>query len=231
MLIEAPEDPFDAFHPLETISIIPIQISAPTLSLLPREIRHMIYTDLIVAGDLELLRTSKAVCQEMTQLLYKRGVCRIVHDKAFTLKKFHAFAIQNLEICLTMGLGDYRDLNLIKKFNGSSVCRQNCHIILERDDGGTSGFSVLSGGWREVPPFLLDHLRALMGFKKLTIGIRCVEARRVPRFLQSVKDELEGSLGEGIWHGRMDKDHGAQYLEFYPRGFWETQQEKGSSEN
>ena len=77
-LLQSLEDHFDAFHPLGSKSFIAYHISSPTLSILPREIRDIIYIDLIVADDLSILQTSKAVCREVTQLLYRRGTCRIV---------------------------------------------------------------------------------------------------------------------------------------------------------
>lgn len=257
-LFKSLEDPFDNFHPLESHRFIPYHIVAPTLGVLPREIRDIIYTDLIVAGELCILRTSKAVCQEVTELLYKQGTCRILLDmtlpyagKKFAIRKFHASAIQNLDIDirnLHRGLSFHRhhSLSSFKMFSGSSVCRQKCHITFSQ-----CNLSLIRRDWYEQPGprRLLKNLRTLTGFKTLTIKIRFFplsSLSKVSKYLQFIKDYLEVSLGEAIWRegtkanyeakylechprDRTKANYEANYLEFHPRDHWQARQEGQSS--
>ena len=239
-LLEALEDPFDNFHPLESQRFIPYHLSAPTLCVLPREIRDIIYTDLIVAGELRILLTSKAVCQEVTQLLYKQGTCRFILDmtlpyagQEFALRKFHASAIQNLHIDIRkvyeLVIHDYHSSRPFKIFSGSSVCRQNCHINFD-----PRSISMARHEWPQSWRVreLLDDLRTLMGFKTLTIKKRSCNPRsisKVSNSLQFIKDYLEVSLGEAIWREGTKANQEVKYLEFHPRDHWEACQEGQSS--
>lgn len=240
-MIETPKDHFHASyppelvsHPLEPISSVPFHISSPTLSILPREIRDLIYINLIAAGELSILRTSKALFQEASEFLYKQGTCRLLlpmktynSEPDFLFNRLYAAVIQNLDIRLMMVGVCGRDLKTAQLFSGSSVCRRQCHISIVND--GTLPYA--SADQLKVPEALLDVLSTFTSFKTLTIRLRFVCYEHTVKLLQSFKDSLEGSIGEGIWHGRMDADHVGQYLEFHPRGYWETQQERASSEN
>ena len=242
---ESLEDPFDNFHPLESHRFIPYHIAAPTLGVLPREIRDIIYTDLIVAGELCILRTSKAVCQEVTELLYKQGTCRFILDmtlpyarKKFAIRKFHASAIQNLDIDIRRVRGimihGYHSSRSFKIFSGSCICRQNCHITFYH-----SNISMSRREWlySQLLRELLDDIRTLTGFKKLTIQKLTIKNRpsirsnvpKISKILQFIKDYLEVSLGEAIWREGTKANYEAKYLEFHPRDHWQARQGGQSS--
>ena len=236
-LFETLENPFDAFHSLESNPFMPYHVSSPTLGLLPREIRDIIYTDLIVAGELSILRTSKAVCQEMTQLLYKHGTCHVVLDmnkskteRDFTLNELQASAIQNLHIRLFL-VGDLDpDPHLFRMFSDSPICRQNCHITVE--------FCSRFSSWMTYPqpdlqvrPNILDLFRALANFKTLTVKTRYLDSKLHVKVLQTFADSLKVSLGGASWHGKAEPDCQAQYLEFHPCDYWRLFRERLSWRN
>ena len=228
--METLDDPFDAFHPLESKPFIPFHISAPTLYRLPREIRDFVYADLVVAGKLNIFRTSKAVCQEATQLLYKRGICRMVFytnvfpsGMNFPFRKLHAGAIQNLDIQLLISSHYHRVLRVIKLFRGSSVRRQSCHIAF------ASGllFYFHPGGPLGLEQ-LLPALRRLTGFKLLSLKIRNPRPVFHSKLLRVVNRRLEVSLGAGVLHRKTEADQEILSLEFHPRDHWEACQARQS---
>lgn len=237
-LIEAPEDPFYPpeliFQLLEPISSVPFHISSPTLSILPREIRDMIYINLIAAGELGILRTSKALFQEASEFLYKRGTLRLLlpmntenSQPDFLFNRLYVAVVQNLDIRLLMTGVCGRDLVTARLFSGSGVCRRNCNIDFVND--GTLPYG--STHQLHVPQDILEMLGTFTSFKMLTIRPRFLCREHTLGLLQSFKDNLEGSIGEGIWHGRTDVDHVGQYLEFHPRDHWEAQQKRAISES
>lgn len=235
-LFQTFEDPFDSFHPLEPKPFMPYHVSSTTLGLLPREIRDIIYTDLVVAGELSILRTSKAVCQEMTQLLFKYGTCHVVLDmnrskteKEFTLTEVQASAIQDLHIRLFL-VGDLDpDPHLVRMFSDPSVTRQNCDITVE--------FCNQSPPWSNVQPDppvrpkILDLFRALANFKTLTVRTRYLDSKHHLKVLQTFSDSLQVSLGRVSWHGKAKADCEAQYLEFHPFDYRKLFRERVTSRN
>ena len=148
-------------------------------------------------------------------------------EPAFLFNRLYAAVIQNLEIRIMMVGVCGRDLYTATLFSGSEVRRRNCHISIVND--GTLPYG--SADSLKVPEMLLDVLGTLTSFKTLTIRLCLVCCEHTLKLLQDFKDNLESSIGEGIWHGRTDKDHGAQYLEFHPRDYWEARQERAMSES
>ena len=222
------EDAFDAFHPLESGPFTPFNTSPSILATLPREIRDMIYANLIEAGHLGLLRTSKAVCREATELLYKQGTCRLVLNfgvdngpkKGFALKAPMAAAIQSLDVHIMVVDDSCRDLHLFNFFRGPSVRRNRCRITLQ-----VGGYHP-HGRSRKVVGAPLDLITTLIGFRTLTVDIRTLCPLLRTELLQTAKEHLRLTLGQGIWHGRTEVGGEDQYLEFYPREYWETHWEK-----
>ncbi len=235
-LFQTFEDPFDAFHPLEPKPFMPYHVSSTTLGLLPREIRDVIYTDLIVAGQLSILRTSKAVCQEVSQLLFKYGTCHIALDmnrskteKSFTLSELQASAIQDLHIHVFL-VGDLvPDLHLVRMFSDPSVTRQNCHITVEF----SSQSPPLSNVQPDPPvrPKIINFFRAFVNFKTLTVRTRSLDPKHHVKVLQTFSDSLHVSLGRASWHGKAKAECEDQYLEFHPFDYRKIFRERVSSRN
>ena len=192
----------------------------------------MIYTNLIAAGETTILRTSKAVFQEASHFLYRHGICRLVipgknatSSPDFLFSKLYAAVIQNLDLRLAMrGLVDLKTANL---FGGSEVCRRNCHISVENNaDTPYAPDELLA-----VPEAVLDLFQKFTSFRLLTIRLRFVGCEQMLSLLHSLKTQLEGSLGEGVWYGKEGKDYEEQYLEFHPRAYWESRQERAAEDS
>lgn len=219
-LIEIPADTFSVIQPLEPISPVPFHVSSPTLNILPREIRDMIYTNLIAAGSLTILRTSKAVFQEASHFLHKHGICRLVlpiksinSSPDFLLNKSHTDTIQNLDIRLAMRAVWAWDLETARLISGPSVWRRKCHVSIENN----ADLPYAPETYLTVPEGVLDVFRSFTSFEILTIRLRFVGREQTLKLLQDLKSQLEGSLGEGFWNGRTQNDWEEQYLEFHPR--------------
>lgn len=244
--LSAFSDPFEAFRPLETDSPNLRRLfntyALGTLSILPREVRDIIYSDVVSFGKMNILRTSKTVCQEVMDLLYEEGICRVNVDNDRLLPQFHltkalAKKIQNLHIRLTVSsrLGFSpnvpRTPNPIKKFRGYEIPRQVCHVIIEFNCESHPIF------WRVGPRKFIRFLGSLTSFAKMTVRVAVID-RVDPRsqkpwpmdthtgiqkkYLHLTKASLalEKSLGEGIYCSESGRETGfrqAQYLEFYPQ--------------
>ncbi|KAF6220752.1 hypothetical protein HO133_003186 [Letharia lupina] len=159
-----------------------------TLTLVPPEIREQIYLDLIAAGSVRFLESSKAFHNEALDILHQKGVCRLEFNifkprDIFPSQQFSK-PILNLEIRL-----DLTDFVLrvpqpsntcINKFNEwltqSMDCvdtsrgllppthptpRKCCKILLDCNPG----FS----GW--IPKFTFDFMKSLTGFKALVLAV------------------------------------------------------------
>ncbi|CAD6568625.1 MAG: hypothetical protein ASARMPRED_001886 [Alectoria sarmentosa] len=224
-------------------------VSFPTISQPPPSASYLVRSETSSIPTLSWLVnfafSAKAVCQEVTELLYKQGTCRFILDitlpyagKKFALRKFHASAIQNLDIDLRKVHGimihGYHSSRFFKIFSGSCICRQNCHITFYHNN--------TSMNRRERPNSqrlreLLDDIGTLTGFKKLTIKKLTIKNRpsirsnvpKVSKILQIIKDYLEVWLGEAIWREGTRANHEAGYFEFHPRDHWEACQEEQSS--
>ena len=110
---------------------------------LPREIRNMIFTDPIAAGDLNLTRVSRVVNEETTKLVSEIGVCRLdigslrYHDRcpAKDLEQNIVDKIQHvvIHVYYSTPRTEYPPcwLDSLKKFTGSETKRKYCRIELE----------------------------------------------------------------------------------------------------
>ena len=212
-------DPKSAVQDSETGTSLECSNQAnSTLLRLPPELRLMIYKPLIAAGDLKILRTSKLVHKEATDLLKKNGILRMnlgytdrISSANFpltwslsptsTLTAHATDAIQHVEYHFNVNSNVFlvwsRQFdpytNLIKLFGGRDIVRQSCSIFLH----------IGRHGW--VPDrscFMREHvLRAitnLTGFKTLVFRIinewdQQRENHRVGRF--------------GLFAPRTEKDY------------------------
>ena len=203
---------------------------------LPRELRDKIYQHAIMAGNLEILRISKLVGEEASELLSKHAVLRV--NLGFVdgadwgdLDPELLSSVQRVELRLSTGPGAFPfDLDVIAGFTGNQVTRESCVVILNYGKEGSAPYNV--GRHR-----LYLQLARLNGFKSLVIKI-VIERYDASEFLglltdmqflamfpyesrllkhheesyEKVRKFLECSLGPGKFDDSVEGHH----LEFHP---------------
>ncbi len=210
-------DPYDPTKPCYLFAI-------------PRELRDMILGDVIASGHPKILRTSRKLHEEGTELLYKRGICRLNMDftnytAKFSLQKPIATLIQNvnIEIEPTRQMDDRvwnQKVEIFRKFSGSSVSRKDCRVVLL--------FAYFKNSLNKVPYFKLwmHMLQTLIGFSRITLEVRfrgrmSVSKEEIwPRWQMGMMEKaaqiLRCAFGSCTWRDTVDSDR--IYLEFHPRG-------------
>lgn len=233
-LSAAMDDPFDVF-PLPSYTYDP---SKPCyLYTIPRELRDMVYDDVISSGNLKILRTSRKLHEEGINFLYKRRVCHLIEDftkyrPAINLQEPIAALIQNVDIEIVMGSsmngrcwGDTTDP--ILKFGGSTVLRQTCRLVFLC----TEYYHPFNTKPRLEK--ILGQLRTLNGFLRVILEFhyKCpmlvgehqpLHCRQKAISILRADKHLEKNLGPSTW--REDVDPTRQYLEFHPRAHLEANQ-------
>lgn len=142
------DNPFNAFHPtLSDSSVKHDNLSTCPLFTLARELRDIIYTDLIITGHVKLAQVSKAFALEFMELIWKKGICRLTTNetKPPWLTPYPKFGkpladtIQYLDLHLITGMHKWDrgfkeycgDSRMGKIFGDPSVPRKSCHVFIE----------------------------------------------------------------------------------------------------
>ena len=227
-------DPFDSFHHPNTLPLDTYDPAKPShFFTIPRELRDVIYDDLISSGNFKILLTSKKVHDEGIGILYKRRSCHLNIDISkyipkLSLQKYIAALIQNVKIEIflkpVMDPVWRHKTAATGKFSGSTVPRQTCRVVLlfascEEPRSGPAYIFFPHPWW------CMDYLRTLTGFSRITFEVRFqgpMTAReqkvwpawQMARF-RYVHDQLDYKFGPSTWHDTVEPTCG--YLEFHPR--------------
>ena len=161
--------------------------STSRLLSLPREIRDKIFAHLLKAGDLAILRTSKQICHEGSERLYREGVFRLSvgisgprhlrdgsRDSDFAhssfiakwkdFQKFH-FRIYFRPMTLLYRGVDFWHLNEFSHFDETHPKRE-CLITV---DYGACGPSALRHLHTKIKEDLPDKIACLTAFEKVVV--------------------------------------------------------------
>lgn len=191
--MEVFDDPFNAFHPtLSDSSVKHDNLSTCPLFTLARELRDIIYTDLIITGHVKLAQVSKAFALEFMELIWKKGICRLTTNEMKPpwltpypkLGKPLADTIQYLDLHLITGIHKWDrgskeywgDSRMEKIFGDPSVPRKSCHVVIEEhlplhlpdDQYIRIRYILLSEETKYLRP-----LQLLGGFHTLTVKASC----------------------------------------------------------
>lgn len=196
---------------------------------LARELRDIIYSDLITSGDVEILRVSQQLHDEAKEILLKAGIFRMYLNTPTAEESYNIWRpsmlainnrIQNLNILLYMpsSMGDFPrrlfsseydklTLDYIRSCQGLGECQLT--LILQSYD--------LSS-----PPEILELIRKLTSFKLVAVRIHITGllqpfnsvtvARMEPShrlMLQCLATFLKSALGCPEW--RLDTGPSARY--------------------
>lgn len=199
---------------------------------LPRELRDPIYSDLVRAGHVAILRVSQQLHDEAVEGLYKQGIFRIslrtpISEQSYNVLQQHMAAmkerVQNLNIFMEFPSdnsahdifsGSYGKLtlDLLRSWQGSGAC----HLTLI--------FHYYYG--TRMRTEALDFIRTLESFKLVTLKINFVtnyhhmDRRRTdlePSHLRTIRffaASLSSSLGAPKWA-----------CDPYPRSIYPPQQD------
>lgn len=180
---------------------------------LPREIRDIIFTPLIAAGDVAITRTSQALHYDTSSILLEQGICRM--NFAFrpltpTMNPSQPTAdtIQNISIKVNTrcypSLGSPAEVDILKKFAGSDIHRKSCRVVFENY-------------WTSTPMVcyeVLNIVATFTGFTKVILKIVMEDGKPLPvgmmeyerdwtlgtksRGYDKIYDMLQPTLGEAF---------------------------------
>lgn len=183
-----------------------------------RELRDIIYTDLITSGSVAILRVSKQVHHEAKELLYRKGRCELrlfFADPPGYLKVLCPFVIppdntiQNFNLIMSLPTipasvtgptSGYEPLSpvFVRSMRGSG----NCHIVLV-----SNGAALF-----DMPTAVFKFMKHLCTFRLVTLRIYCIQTyhpmdRRnenvlKPRHMQQlglVARSVSAALGDPEW--------------------------------
>lgn len=154
----------------------PNETSGPSKSLalfvLPRELRDMIYGELVASRKITILRASKTTHEEASVIMHEETICRRNKSNKGTLlphsnlSKSGAPNIQHLDIQIVFTLTSQQDkaskYNTISQFGSAEIVRKTCHI----------SFTIFNTPlMRRNLTLALDHLQTLFGFKHLSVRV------------------------------------------------------------
>ena len=223
---------------------IPDSSKKTGLFTLPRELRDMIYSDLVQSGQVNILRASKSLHKETTKMVLKEGICRLhlnnlteQHTPKSDVQEPFPSKIQNFSIRIPVSEQNHIVPSLclkpFRRLARSDVALQDCHVTFVILD---YHMRLDVNGLKPLPT-LLAHVETLIQFKAVYVKVQ-VEGpisnggrRWANRGYQGMKDHLqeivfnnirttlEGTLGTASWR---DRDSSQRYLEFRPRTYLEA---------
>ncbi|MCJ1450712.1 hypothetical protein MMC28_001045 [Mycoblastus sanguinarius] len=141
------------------------------LTTIPLEVRRMIYRPLLASGQLSILRTSHAMHQEASELLFAEGICRIKYGFSSYFPSFKpnqdlASKIQNVrvEACLGYLFDEFVPWNdsVIRQFGGSAFSRKKFIVHIKHYP-----WYIL----RDQDPLLFKGLSTLSGFEEVYVKV------------------------------------------------------------
>ena len=208
---------------------------------LPRELRDMIYSNLIADGEMAVARVSRIVSEEIRDVVFERGIYRLdfrnrklgIDDDAWGDAWVHFFLeskpkvlnrCQHFSLSFSATPRDMTDQDwespLLEIFTGPHVC-DTCYMTLEFLP------QMQRGSWKDI--FII--LKKFHFIRKLTVKIN-IEKGRLPNW---VRDMLEGFDVEEVisdayrfinsqlrtYFGKetMVKGTGVEEVVFYPRAY------------
>lgn len=137
---------------------------------LPRELRDMIYPQLMACGHVSVLQASSALNLEASKYLSEHGICRLIigDPEKLTINPSRAVTsiIQNVDITVSTHcapiLGSFLNLKSLASFGGPKPARNICVVT----------FVCWPTSNRMVEDAVLQDLKTYTGFEKVVISIR-----------------------------------------------------------
>lgn len=153
----------------------PINIAAglgPMFRRLPREIRDMIFGEMLASGQPQFLRSSRIMNQEGTSLISKHGVYRVnigfgSMANCPQIPQQVADTVQNLHLRVnfmdyqSFELGTYPERHILKMFSNSNIGRKSCSASFQ--GLGTSTYLVAFD--------VVHSLKSFTGFEEVALRI------------------------------------------------------------
>lgn len=190
------------------------------LFLIPPELREKIYRELVIAGSVRFLESSKAIHSEAIDVVSKEGVCRLEFN---IFKPHNIFPVQdptrpilNLEIRLNfidvVPITPQEENSCTKVFNdwlsqftvwadtpAHDVPRKSCKILLDC----SPGFSE----FRLLPAYTFDMIQYLTGFETLVFvfanNYKAETRQRMIERMYAPKPDPRRDIASAM-HGRED---------------------------
>ncbi|KAK3169671.1 hypothetical protein OEA41_009055 [Lepraria neglecta] len=201
---------------------IPDSSKKARLFTLPRELRDMIYSDLVQSGQVNILRASKSLHKEATETVLKEGVCRLhlnnlteQHTPKSHVQEPFPSKIQNFSIRIPVSEKNHIVPSLclkpFRRLARSDVARQDCHVTFVILD---CHMSLDVNRLRSLPT-LLAHVETLIQFKALYVKVQVEgpisneDRRWADRGYQGMKDDLQEIVFNNIrttLEGTLDED-------------------------
>ena len=190
-----------------------------SFSHLPRELRDIIYTDLISSGSISITAASKTTNTETAAILPKQGVFRTSlgfhHDQPTPSRTIiyprTSERIQNVEIRVNSSSGTSgrfaASLNELKNVFGASIPRRRCRVELELDcDTRMLYFDILLEGF-------LGDFKSFRGFAEVVVLVATEPSDGTPledwergkllakqrRAMHAVEMALVPAFGDVVW--------------------------------
>ena len=163
-----------------TIGTVSRQPDSCKFLTIARELRDIIYIDLIISGNLAILRASGQFHDEAKELLYRHGTCRLAFEYKTDPKLLNTFRTppghkaQNLNILIFLDRRSVdhgpvlaKHMELGRDFVLSVQHPSVCHVTLV----------YLKDCWPSCPPLptpLSDFIKSLSKFKLVTLRFHLV---------------------------------------------------------
>ncbi len=140
----------------------------------PREIRDMIYSELVTSRNIKILRASKTTHEEASISVHQQAICRLNTEISNTgtlhshsdLSKQVATNIQHLDVQITFPPIIPRDRTYkyhpLPQFGGAEIVRQTCHIRF-----AIFGNLVIRMDLANA----LDYLQTLFGYTYVSVRV------------------------------------------------------------
>ena len=189
----------------------------------------MIYINMIAAGDVNIVRSSATVHDEMSEFVSQHGVCRMKLGYASAIRPNPRLAARIRNISLRVNtingrvLGPPNQFKALKVFAGSQIARGVCAVT----------FECYPVTFMMVAYEVLRALEKLTGFEKVIIKIKlhCHDngepwyqylddcdaqmiCGRIYHSYRKAMEDLEPTLGAVDWDGDIFPGE----MVFYPRG-------------
>lgn len=213
---------------------------------LPRELRDIIYSDLITSGNVEILRISQQVHDEAKDLLYRLGICRLHFSCENSLNNGYAYlrvyfpsetlpnTVQNFSLNIGLDRCAREDKQFDPYLRNLVQGSGDCHVTL-----AAHYYSSF-----QMPRPVYRLIKSLSSFQVVTVRIyvthplhpmdrrnECLVEPGHTQNLQLLATKLSAALGDPQWKSdsysrntleMLTQPHlnpypNARYLEFRPR--------------
>lgn len=171
---------------------------------LPRELRDMIYRDLVQSGQVNFLRASKSLHEEATETILKEGICQLhlnnltgQHTPESDVQEIFPSKIQNFSIRIPVSEQNHIVPSLclkpFRRLARSDVALQDCRVTFVKFD---YHMRLDVNGLKPLPT-LLAHVQTLIQFKALYVNVQVERPisnggrRWANRGYQGMKDHMQ----------------------------------------